>query len=1004
MAVMPNRVQLVQQIRFALNNLGASNSHHAFEELCREVARQMVTPNVLPATGPVSAGGDQGRDFETLRTRLAPRLGDTGILLGLDGTELIAFACTLQQSAIETKIRRDVAEICGAGEPVAAVIVYCEKDIPVARRHTLQSWARQRWHMQLDIVDGHSLAEQLADPSLFWAATQFLSIPAEVGPEDDEPSRYGQNLQRWRARADDPQTLGDFASLREGLRDATFEAEHRLDLPFWLSRMRVLVGSPTEALARRARYEVIVATLRGLGHLRAAADADLVRVLLSNAEESTDPTALDDAGVVLMYCIGAWLRTLIHIDSDELMEWNARLRQRVESLLAGAIHEGTRCVLLDVLGSLRAQPDIRGVAASPGPVPVNMDELRERMTDYPRGHHAEPGARVPLVDLNGAVHAWLELARLLDRNWLYPVDTLADMVTFLAPLLSETAEYQELVDLLDAAVERISGKGAVAARCRDRALAHYRIGRVRDALTEFHRARVEWLGGDTLRGSLLAQLFVGDCYLALNLPDAARYFWLACAHLATRSPDLADLVPPALFQAADADYKSGAWFGSLRRFELAFRAQAALISDPWDPTRYDYLNHGVLDLMIIDACALRVGEPARSAAADAIDHVGIREVLVEAMGVNPWWQDLSTTELGQRVTAELGWPGFRDAGPNRTIDWNALGVRWSIRVANVPNSVIAAERVAAVMQVIAAELSKHELLIAPTDVRLEVLTRDASSRRRRPERLPSNEGRSWRAWVLGATSDDHGNEAFAEALDVMFDVLSDVSLLSLDDLTPLLDAAISEGMVERFAPMLLYDNLISVQGQTAWVWPQELGSRMPPEDFVAPEHPDLAWPTSLGPGYDQAASHEMVVSRYARMRELLPHSIPELMNDEHVQAVCAGLRERGWKDWHVLQALTNLIFSYRLSVLELRRPSEIQEAGQRLAQEPERSDAPRLPADSVTLESMTSALWGSMLVTIRNWPLELHQPTPDFAALERLLGERYRFWQDDVAHEVWWQN
>lgn len=100
---MPTRAELVAHVRFALSNLSARNGHHEFEALCLEVARQSVTPNVIPATGPVAGRGDQGRDFETFRSRVTPRLGTTGLLLGLDGHEIVAFACTLQRRGLQRK-------------------------------------------------------------------------------------------------------------------------------------------------------------------------------------------------------------------------------------------------------------------------------------------------------------------------------------------------------------------------------------------------------------------------------------------------------------------------------------------------------------------------------------------------------------------------------------------------------------------------------------------------------------------------------------------------------------------------------------------------------------------------------------------------------------------------------------------------------------------------------------------------------------------------------------
>ena len=80
---MANPSEVEAQVRFALSQLPAQNAHHVFEHICRQLTQQFICSNVLPATGPVSAGGDQGRDIETFRTYLREELGPHGAFLGL---------------------------------------------------------------------------------------------------------------------------------------------------------------------------------------------------------------------------------------------------------------------------------------------------------------------------------------------------------------------------------------------------------------------------------------------------------------------------------------------------------------------------------------------------------------------------------------------------------------------------------------------------------------------------------------------------------------------------------------------------------------------------------------------------------------------------------------------------------------------------------------------------------------------------------------------------------
>ncbi|WP_338832602.1 hypothetical protein [Bradyrhizobium sp. 27S5] len=96
-------VKLISVIRFHLGELSARNGHHEFESLCRHLARARIYRNIIPATGPVGAGGDQGRDFETYSAGYEVGLFDRKVS---DGKAV--FCCSLEKR-IEKKIRADVA-------------------------------------------------------------------------------------------------------------------------------------------------------------------------------------------------------------------------------------------------------------------------------------------------------------------------------------------------------------------------------------------------------------------------------------------------------------------------------------------------------------------------------------------------------------------------------------------------------------------------------------------------------------------------------------------------------------------------------------------------------------------------------------------------------------------------------------------------------------------------------------------------------------------------------
>jgi hypothetical protein len=124
-------VKLASVIRFHLGELSTRNGHHEFENLCRHLARARIYRNILPATGPVSAGGDQGRDFETYSAGVRIGLFDRRVS---DGKAV--FLCSIEKR-IEARIKADVNAALKGGK-ADEIFYFCESNLPVGRRHALK--------------------------------------------------------------------------------------------------------------------------------------------------------------------------------------------------------------------------------------------------------------------------------------------------------------------------------------------------------------------------------------------------------------------------------------------------------------------------------------------------------------------------------------------------------------------------------------------------------------------------------------------------------------------------------------------------------------------------------------------------------------------------------------------------------------------------------------------------------------------------------------------------
>jgi tetratricopeptide (TPR) repeat protein len=167
---------LAHQIRVALQDLGADNGHHTFEKICRWYSRCKISPNVLPATGPVSAGGDHGRDFKTFRSYISG-LGIGGFCGLDDGHRLLAFACTIQKDNLVGKVKSDVGKILNGGT-VDGIVFFSGEYIPEGRQGKLRKWCQAEHDVELAIIDGYALSESLADEKLYWIAERLLPLPS----------------------------------------------------------------------------------------------------------------------------------------------------------------------------------------------------------------------------------------------------------------------------------------------------------------------------------------------------------------------------------------------------------------------------------------------------------------------------------------------------------------------------------------------------------------------------------------------------------------------------------------------------------------------------------------------------------------------------------------------------------------------------------------------------------------------------------------------------------
>lgn len=709
--------QLVQQIRFGLETIGELNAHHDFERLCLGLARRRIVSNILPATGPVSSGGDQGRDGESHWTNLPTELPGTSAFVALAAKERVVLACTTQKTSVPGKIQKDIGKICGTGSAVKRIVYFTVTPIPVARRHQLQKKAKKDHKVSLDIWDAAAISEHLADEDLFYLAVSHLKVPASLAPAPSEPAValpawYVESRDRWRSDRPDHASLGELMDLRVLLRYATFNGEARSDLPELIAQARYLLAcSDDPDIALRCRYEAVVATYRGLGDMSSV--ADLAKQFLDSVTESaTDPGLLEDAFVMLQYMYGNWLRKGRSFSKKKLDSYFDHLAQHVDDRVAAADSKKQGMTLR----SLSARMALSLVY----PDDLNSGECELVTLDWDGNgetHNHDHGTLregVSLRDVEKGMQLLLDVGRAMPETPLFPVAPLAEFFEMMSPLLVEHRLYREIREAVDAAVEKSEGKSGRGRRAWERANRMLESGQLLAALNEVQEAKLNWWKGDTVEHSVEMSMCISDLYSRIGLPLAAKQYALSAATLAQSATDPAvtHFIPLAFMQASLCDYRSGMWLSSAGLAKAALEAHSSLSEAPGNPDRHPYL-------MELVESQLHIYAVARSSLPLCFSLV---QPIIASLFGGEWADELEKTAVtvpgAMKHEARMI---FADAGSDRTYRWKALGREWEVSCSNDRPSVLATERFVAMLQIVLCEMAGYDPYFPPGRSMVRVL-------------------------------------------------------------------------------------------------------------------------------------------------------------------------------------------------------------------------------------------------------------------------------------------
>lgn len=955
---MVNPVQLAAQLRFHLSELGSRNAHHEFEHLARHLARARIYSNILPATGPVSAGGDGGRDFETFRTGIALPVAGSLFQARSSRDRAVAFACSLEKR-IQGKIRGDVEKIVANGK-VDEIVYFCEANLAIAKRQELVA-AANGMGIELQIFDGNTIAEWLAEPDLFWIAEEFLHVPAEISPQVRPDDGYARHREDWKTRTVLPVSRADFVAIKTGLRHAIFEATARPDLSFWIERMAAfLVPTAPRDLVRSASYEIAVAHLRGRGDM--TTQAHLVADYFIDVEVHTDIGDLTTAATLLTYAFGGYWLGQFRVNESDLHDHRRKLAGAVQLALEEAIGPGRRAGLLHVRGLLEQTPTGRGLAP----------------------------------DFSAVIAFWNAMLDSAEQAPLYPIEAFADLLVEIVKLRGDDAELLALAARTDDLLSKRMGGVAAGEKAIDRALSLLERDEPAAAVRELHRAKAKWFSGERLAGTVRILLLLAEQYCQHGLAYAAKYHAMTAALLTRyeRDDDVRRLQPEALLDLLDAEDGAGNSFGFLRLLPVFIQAHVLHDDHPLNTEQHPRLQSNLEQLASLLGFLKRGSSTTRQALDELVGEWPpvLRDPIFSAANEpDGYWNRGTWPEAWAGLEEALLDRPFGDLGLERRVRWEGLGIRWTCVFPNDYRTTPPAEQIIAELQLVVFAFAERDLGIVPVDITVNIEVSDAV------EGLAIEEPtKAQAAFRVTLPSRDRGPEESADVVLVFAAILRASSVLDDEALTRQFDRSVLEAVFVGRPYAELFREFVP-QDLFAEPFRLSVAPLDPERPFVSRAGRRVQWFDGQGPAFESERAFGDAQNRYDKVLPSLQYTISDIAHNPGVRPRLVEMHEWGMKDWEILSILSNIAMGVRLDAPEGLAFEELRSRGMALLDKVETEAdalAPAVFTDEL-LHAHAKVYLGAFLSSWQlHWP-----PSADYEGVERFLISRFRLRDIDVPHQ-----
>lgn len=611
-----------------------------------------------------------------------------------------------------------------------------------------------------------------------------------------------------------------------------------------------------------------------------------------------------------------------------------------------------------------------------------------------------------LPDIGETLSWWLRAAIKCSKAPAFPVQQFHDNLFDYMGFIGEHPTFEAILEKLRPEIAKRTGKAALAESHFKRAQQFSKQKQFVRAIRELHSARVKWFSEETLECSALCGVLVARCYSCLGLHYAAIYYALATGFIVANAPQpsLTDKLYECLATAAEAAYGQGHWylfFGLTEALLILHRERAP---NPTDLEKHEHLQWLVQNLPMASLVTQRLVPSHFDRFMNNVRRLGFGKLTEEGMGViRPPFDKWTKEEFANALRKSFTGPPFSDAGKKCEVTWSALGVRWRVRWDNTYQAFKVAGECVAFLQIAIAEFVGCDLDVVPGDLRAEIELTDEAKVTVEP--LPDNTAYQWRFRVPRVPVLGRGgvNDYVTHMLICVVKIVRAFSVMPSDKFKSLVigergSRVFSHAFFARRFPELIEFFLPEVgfraDSRTAFECPIQ------PEGWRPIVPSELEWINTVHPSFDEAAELGRIRKRYDVTTRGLKFTLKRLQENSEFRSIVANLRAKGWKDWHVLQAMLNAVANYRTNekLGRFAGKAEWIKAFKEESFSEERPDSLTVPIEKLSERELEFATLTTVLSTLSHLGLEPRHTTPNFEGLREYLRHRWRYWDLDVEH------